>query len=609
MRKIIKKVLILLIIIMISKYNQVYAVGINIHRVSTSGGSGSSGGTPTELEHAYDPGPGNNKLYKCRYYNNIRRGRNITINAYDLDGNSLIPNNLNISSDVKIKSGTWVGINVSEFKRLLWDFTDFKYVEVRKKYLCTYTKPGEHIRDDIRCESSSCPTGYTATGNRCPLGIHGDSRGIECKKPIYADDDIRYQYENADYNASFSCAGITGYTSSYRFVGTYEVNVPYGNPAREQCKNDAMRTDLNAAVNYLKYASVNLVYSKGNTVSGLTEDVINTYKMVTDDENQTKIIDLSDPRTTIPDTGVSYATFYIEPEKVCIDPVTSKVYYNSECLSDMKEIENSEVTEEITNIDGNRVSATLKYWHYFIPLDTKTKTPFNLLLTDKSSDGNPEILEKGECEYVMQHYTNYKNIIKGVETRSGNIIDTYDYVGDYSSGTYSTDKRRLSYTNHSCMFATTIKFGDNIVQEFYSEKTRLGYTSLKGYNMYFRQIDVNNPFPNGLTNSVYWNGLYNPTTKKVNTGKGEVLLEEKFGTTYIANLSSKENIEKVRNFNKNHPYTEWVDPKAEGGMTQNGSSYFILKNNSIFTKKVADTSSYYKLGCGPSNYTKWSGCS
>ena len=219
--------------------------------------------------------------------------------------------------------------------------------------------------------------------------------------------------------------------------------------------------------------------------------------------------------------------------------------------------------------------------------------------TKKDSTGKdiPTLTEK-QCRYGMENKEDYVRFI---------APSIGSFEGDYLKGENKSNDIKKVKEENGCFIAIVLDF--DIVQKFYGETSNSN--RLKGYGMYFRQIDINNPFPNGLKSSTYWNGLYNESTKKVKTRGTEVKLQTSFeNPTYVADLSSGTNIAKVRQLNKDSPYTNWIsDYQKTYGMNAKGMSYFIDKNSGnseIFTRKAA-SSSYYKLGCGPSN-KDWEEC-
>ena len=596
-----KRIIFLLtIILLIANISKVEATGINIRNVDfsqlggSSGGSGTGTGERPKQNSDYRPSSNDSRLYRCSYYNNITRNRQITTNAYDINKTSLIPNSFEIPNNIELLSGTWIGINVSEYKYVRWNFTDFEYKEIKKEYTCYYSKPGTTtISYDDKCiiKTKDCPSGYRDTNEDCDVR----RRKRTCRKTIYTQTpggSTTRKVKTAYYSSNVNCPYVAGYNFDRHDSGTEIEENSTNYTQNEACKHKAIKNDISAALNYLKYASVNLIYTSTNKASEIGtsngQSIINEYKRV-EGETKTKIQEIND---NMPSSGISYATYEIGPSKVCIDTITGNVYYNTNCDNKKKEIPNETLYED-------SIKDYLNFWHYFIPLDIKTQTSFSIKLTDK----NGEILTKEQCEYVMQNYSNYKDIIQPVIKNTGEVYGTY--IGDYRYG--NIDKNLLKTSKLSCSFATAINFGKNIVQRFYGEEKKSRYTSLKGYNVYFRQIDIKNPFPNNIASTSIWNGIYNISNNKVNTGNGQIKLSDFDDITYRTEVSNQ-NADKIRTFNNSTPYTKWTkDFGKQNGMNSDGTSNFVRNNGTIFTK-ISSKNSFYNLGCGPAN-KDWSGCS
>ena len=129
-------------------------------------------------------------------------------------------------------------------------------------------------------------------------------------------------------------------------------------------------------------------------------------------------------------------------------------------------------------------------------------------------------------------------------------------------------------------------------------------SKIRGYGYFYRQIDINNPFPNGLSATSIWNGLIDTTNNVIKiTDKND---ENKIIKKYNLSDSFKEksysiyniNSSAIRNYNhqERNFYTSWED------MDVDGTSTFI---NDYLTRY--NSRDYYKLGCGPAN-SDWEEC-
>lgn len=613
MRKINKVLLIILCIIICT--NKIYAASGSFTDIWSSGSSGSS--PPPS-----DPNPGgidgrgstgrevyqnNGRTYRCYYKHSIVNNTALDINAYDMNGTSLIPNTL--KTDNKFKSGTWIGINATEIKTASWSINSFKYYEVKKSYSCHYQRNGTstvvHTSSCFNTQNLNCQNYLNQYGSRYGANryrtenctgttIRGSEySGKKCKLLyVVSEVDIWVQQPQT---VSVNSTITTRNCPKYNGLNADEVRIDNNNIEEEtspisECRNNAINDIENQAKQRVGSASNKLEYETSNKSSSskkVTIDATKKYPQVQSEKTQ----------STTSASGRAWQEYEYTPQKVCINVLTAEIKYNNECNTsntNIKQINNSTVFDEYLN-------KTVSYWHYFIPMDAKTNSEILLsMIANTSRDSNNNLiptLTKNQCLSGMESHPNdYMDYIK---PRDGN------FVGDYSKGTRSNDIKRVQNEN-GCFVAIVLRF--KTTQKFYSEEKKSGYTSLKGYNAYFRQIDINNPFPNGIDNNSIWKGLYNSTTKKVNTGKEEIKLSSFDNITYIAEISNQ-NANKIRTFNNDTSYTKWVkDYGKQNGMNANGTSNFIRNGStsSIFTTKSSlRKDSPYKLGCGPANYNAW----
>ena len=255
---------------------------------------------------------------------------------------------------------------------------------------------------------------------------------------------------------------------------------------------------------------------------------------------------------------------------VCMNVKTGKVRYldgGGECDKTLE----YEVTKDK---DG--------YWKYFIPLNANSEDGFLFELISSEHKKSKEI-----CEQYIDNYP-----------------DTYPYmITDNPSDTFigknlSKQAAKLAVAN-GCYFKTTVKLP--IEQKFYNEVYDGNkFEGFKGFNFYYKPIEISNPFPNGLSNTSLWydwneSDVKNPNfTKSYNT------------TTYIADTSNHAN--EIRNYKntktyttigeKDNKYTSWYN------MNINGLSNFIgtLNNeNIVYRRDGFNKDNIYPLGCGPWN--------
>lgn len=233
----------------------------------------------------------------------------------------------------------------------------------------------------------------------------------------------------------------------------------------------------------------------------------------------------------------------------CINVKTGDVSYNRNCNE--KEYE---VKQGVSN-DGT------SYWKYFVPLESNSQDDIKIYLKEISGSGK---ISGGVCISIIENHPNeYINLIKAAQGQ---------FVGNIKTDEETALK--------GCYWATTIRIP--IEQKFYNELSN--GKNLKGFNFYYKPIDVNNPFPNGLSTTSIWNDWNDSTIKTPDMSKSYSTI------TYIA---QNINTNTIRTYTANNPYTSWEN------MYVNGRSGFI--DNEGIVRRNVDNNSYYALGCGPRN--------
>ena len=270
---------------------------------------------------------------------------------------------------------------------------------------------------------------------------------------------------------------------------------------------------------------------------------------------------------------------YIDSGYACIDISDSKKLSNEDCENIMQQYGNYK--QKITKKDGTTFSGNKRQDLRYIGniYACKNSSGTELTLKQCTNEMNSHPLNNDYTYYIRR-------------TNGDSFVGDYDIVNNPDAS--SSDKTDIASDN-GCILSTKISF--DVEQKFYRETTS-EYRTLKGYGMYFRQIDINNPFPNGLTNSVYWGDIYNTRRNAVVVNNQTTTLSASYSSdniTYVAENISRSDIEE---YNSDEPYTSWQGMKVEGIST-------FITDASFITRK--HTGSYYKLGCGPSNQT-WEGC-
>lgn len=295
--------------------------------------------------------------------------------------------------------------------------------------------------------------------------------------------------------------------------------------------------------------SYNITYEDSNDIGGgKTNDIYNTKITMPGGKCTTSAKNESNGNKN---TSSNECIFYYNREDSCINVKNGKVRYvekNESC--------NSETEYRVTPVD--------EYWKYFIPLNANSKNDFSFSMT---SSGNKEQAEI--CKDMINKYPNY-----------------YEMIIDQNKKPFTGNESKtnaLKRVQSGCYFQSSITIP--VEQKFYNELE--DQITFKGFNFYYKPIDINEPFPNGLTNTSIWYDWYKDNNKELD------LTESYHDITYIAQISD---LDAIREYTKNNPYTNWYN------MYVNGTSSFIEKEG-IITRYV-DRDSYYALGCGPWNENK-----
>lgn len=282
----------------------------------------------------------------------------------------------------------------------------------------------------------------------------------------------------------------------------------------------------------------------------------------------------------------SYQRIKYNPQKTCINVKTGNVNY---IKFDENCNENNEITvKNFTNAEGERIGM------YFIPLNTKSVSTYRYFMdSNNSGKQSPEL-----CENFLNKY--------GADGRWRILLKDQD--GQPFPTNISVETAR-EYVKNGCYYAVTVNF--NINQEFYNENNS---NMIEGYGVYFRPIDINNPFPNGLSSNSLWNGFYNATSKKVENVKdaigNNIDLKKSFNSNelnYKIYLTNKK-IKNIKKFNASEEESKGIYTSWEA-MRKNGTSSFITTGRFDILNRITKNNKYnfYKLGCGPLN-ANWEEC-
>ena len=561
-------------LLLLSTNSKVYAYGGGFN--SSIGTSASSNNSPIDLDghgstnvENINSGP---NLYRCYYKMGISANTTVNMDAYDISGESIIP--FSTTPTKELKAGTWVGISASESNEAGWSVSDLRYVEVKKIYSCHYQKKGTPTT--IEEYRSNCEGGEIIREAPRMCGSYTNNNGMPLYYPCYycrfftdgKDIDEWINQDPIEYNKEFTVADCKDYNGiKANEVKLIDDNKEIDSPENSTCKSEAISRAKGTARDAVGASSSKLEYLQEvkNEETGKSEII--PQKMIG------KRTDFGEIDNGL--SGSVWAKYSYFPEKVCINLKTAEITYNEKCIitNENKQMENGTIYD-------NNLKQNITYWYYFIPLTAKTDSQIYIKMI---KDG--EALSVNQCEDGMKKYKNYNQIIAPKEG---------SYIGDYiQKQKDSTDYKQLK-ADKGCNIAIIVNF--KIKQEFYNEDNK----KIKGYGTYFKPIDINNPFPNGINDKSYWKNILNTSNNTLtlidaNNKTTHINLNDSFESiTYLADVS---NTKRIKDYNKNYFYTSWEE------MNINGSSNFI--NEGYVTRNGLPN--YYKLGCGPSNIN-WKGC-
>lgn len=510
------------------------------------------------------------KRYQYRYKKEIEVGTTITMNAYNIDGTSVIPNSIIIDpKKYSFKAGTWVGINVTEKHYATWKVYDFEYQEVKKEYSCKYVKKSS----PYTCYEDNYSYQWFVTEAFCFGTLGGDkfskSVGVSTgrcrykkKKTCYTSGDvIGPKTIEKNYNEEYSCAddAPNGYTVEMEKITDKIVPIA-NNVDTTKMKDKTVKEVREIAKNSIGSSSGKVQYITNNKypdditkiISGTIEG--KSYKGITS-------------KNTSDTSGYFEIDYEFLEEDVCMNVKTSEVTYGRTCKA-----KNGEVQIKNSTIQDEYLGDSVSIWHYFIPLNTKSTDEFSLDVIENEN----KVFSVNQCEYFMKDEESYKNYIVPAGGKNS-------FVGDYNNKKRTSNDWKTLKNSEGCHISTKISFP--ISQEFYNETSNKGDISFKGFNFYYRPIDINNPFPNGIITPSLWEGW--------SEKKSSLKISDSYNS--VSYIAEGINASEIRKYNDKYDYTSW------NNMNVNGSSSFI-NTSGIVNRKEKD--GYYALGCGPANSNK-----
>ena len=268
--------------------------------------------------------------------------------------------------------------------------------------------------------------------------------------------------------------------------------------------------------------------------------------------------------------------YYYQRYGACINAKTGNIRYLD---APVKKDKNGNYTDPCNK--GDSINSDVEYyvdnddlgderihWHVFVPLNTKEIDGYSIFLVGKNE------LEGRFCASVVERHSEnseYMDYIQPKKTKFTGII--------------STDKKLVA---NGCIPKTKINI--KVKQNFYNEvKESDTESELIGFKFYYRPIDINNPFPNGIADDSYWK-LWEDDKK---VGKEEPELEKSFNT--ITYMATDIDLNGIREYNNYNEYPDWTNLNIDG------SSNFIKDYNFIARNSIINNNSFYSLGCGSFN--------
>ncbi len=595
--------------------------------------------------------------YVCEYNYSGGGESKIDINAYDIEGNSVIPHT-NVTG-AKFKAGTFVGINLREFSSISWGIFLKDPYEIYNRITITYqlNLNSYEVQRDIEICSSTDPNLDTNIRiwacNQLSSCISGTT-----EEPFYYGDseEDRWNKRIAELEAQKKSNAycILNYTPERDVKGG-------GAPDKitKRCQSKIVRNvilgisggmsptiqfNIKDPNDYNKADIAIASQTKEGTIKGKVKEfkqeepipvvvcnnpLIEIPFVVSPDPGHTKtympvggigaiagMVDEDNYGCFL--GGAYYVTYEYSPGKTCINVKNSKVTYKKEtdsCDSKTeKELEPGKTKDPYLNPGSDE---EVEYWQYFIPFNTPTtdseknsKNEF-FIRVESITPSSSELGKPPECMEFLRRYpakTNskllkYSDLIIAISPDGKERLNLVgDYHDDYSEATSSD--MQLFKNGYNCQISTKLKF--NIAQHFYGEnKEEDETTEIAGYSFYYRPINIDKPFPNKISGNSIWLDLYDEAKNEINVTlkNSKKVITTKLSDSYKEVTYSTKGVSRneiLKKIDSNENYTSWKNISA-----QYGTSSFITELN--LRTSANNTKDLYKLGCGPDNLD-WSGC-
>ena len=536
------------IIILIFAFTLIPNIAFAFFSASTEDGGGTGEAKPggTGKPATYD-GPGSSYdcggglTANCGSSFSISMSSQVYADMYDFFQDKPIKDELNINLD--ILAGTYIGLNVYEkmsysISIRSWAVGIQEYKMCKQETWC----PGCHrCGCDIPKLKGGCykygscwvNNGTFKYKQTCP----GSGGGI------------RYTVVDTIFEGAAACGGA--YKECQSKAAAYATSVaPTLTPSYTVTYRDS--NDIDTTVANEKYDTTETVYA---STSEFPDEIVDELSEDNKKDNYYKL--------------TRRAAFYYNRGRVCINVKTGKVRYtNGECESDIE-----------YTIDPTVASNGKAYWKYFIPLNANSLEDFSFIMNSSGS-----VVNGGLCQNIIEKYDHYDKLI--VSKTGGMLPKITSDMREAEKKAIKNQAKRM--VENGCKYQTTITIP--VIQRFYNELED-GKT-FKGFNFYYKPIDIDNPFPNGLTETSLWYDWNESNDKDPD------LTDSYDDETYRA---ENINLDAIRNYNKDNSYTSWAN------MNLDGTSNFISKGisgNMIIQRNINlanEANSVYPLGCGPLN--------
>ena len=255
--------------------------------------------------------------------------------------------------------------------------------------------------------------------------------------------------------------------------------------------------------------------------------------------------------------------YYYEMYGSCINVKTGKVRYLSK---------DDKCNDEEYYIAKDEENEATRHWHVFTPLNTKTPSGYALTLDGKSKGTK----QKGNlCEAIVEKYKENYKYMRYIIPLTGSFTRNV-----------TADKKKVL---NGCYMQTLVSIPT--IQKFYGEEINDAGddSTLIGFQFYYRQIDITNPFPNGIANDSYW--------KDWEDNKKDPDIEKSYNN--VTYQTDGIDLSYIRDYNDKNNYTSWKT------MNINGTSPFITSGKIVSRSSTINQQSLYNLGCGPTNMCEY----